>query len=174
MTVHEHEVRPIDSDVEQWLDQLDPGAVEARDATHFRRIIAANKAFLAAETELRNAVAAARAAGDSWAIIGAALGVTRQAAQQRFRNVDKVSNPATEPATVTPDASAEIEPAPDGGWSLKVGPEIVEHSRTKQEAMTRVRYWVKQGSLRQYVIRNRNGVMHTVKVKQPRVKAKQD
>jgi hypothetical protein len=172
--VHKHEVRPIDSDVEQWLDQLDPATVEARDATHFRRIIAANKAFLAAETELRNAVAAARAAGDSWAIVGAALGVTRQAAQQRFRNVDKGSNPTTEQATVTPDASAEIEPAPNGGWNLKVGPEIVEYSRTKQEAMTRARYWAKQGSLRQYVIRNRNGVMHTVRVNQPRVATEQN
>jgi hypothetical protein len=174
MTVHEHEVRPVDSDVEQWLDQLDPATVEARDATHFRRIIAASKAFIEAETELRSSVAAARAAGDSWAIIGAALGVTRQAAQQRFRNVDKGSDPTTESASMTSDASAEIEPAPNGGWSLKVGPEIVEHSRTKQEAMTRVRYWVRQGSLRQYVIRNRNGVMHTVKVKQPRAKAKQN
>jgi len=33
---------------------------------------------------LRAAVLAARAAGKSWAAIGAALGCTRQAAQQRF------------------------------------------------------------------------------------------
>lgn len=55
-----------------------------RDATYFRRIIEARKALGAAEKELRDAVAAARAAGDSWTVIGAALGTTKQAAAQRF------------------------------------------------------------------------------------------
>ena len=71
-------------DVEAWLDQLDPATTTARDATHFRAIIVANEAVDRADDELRRAVAAARAAGDSWLIIGAALGVTKQAAQQRF------------------------------------------------------------------------------------------
>jgi hypothetical protein len=60
---------------ETGLDQLDPATHPARDAVHFRRIIAA-----------RRAVAAAREAGDSWTIIGAALETSRQAAQQRFGN----------------------------------------------------------------------------------------
>ena len=51
---------------ETGLDALDPGTDPARDAVHFRRI------------------QAARDAGDSWTIIGAALNTTRQAAQQRF------------------------------------------------------------------------------------------
>ncbi|HET7665039.1 MAG TPA: hypothetical protein VFK56_02960, partial [Mycobacterium sp.] len=38
----------------------------------------------AAEKELREAVTAAREAGDSWTVIGAALEISRQAAQQRF------------------------------------------------------------------------------------------
>ena len=66
------------------LDDLDPATTPARDATAFRRIIAARTAFYDAERELRGAVAAARAAGDSWTIVGAALDTTRQAAQQRF------------------------------------------------------------------------------------------
>ena len=37
-----------------------------------------------AEQELRTAVAAARAAGASWADIGGRLGVSRQAAWERF------------------------------------------------------------------------------------------
>jgi hypothetical protein len=37
-----------------------------------------------AEEELHSAVAAARDAGDTWDMIGVALGVTRQAAYQRF------------------------------------------------------------------------------------------
>jgi hypothetical protein len=39
-----------------------------------------------AEEHLRRAVAEA---GDSWTVIGAGLGITRQAAQQRFRSVDQ-------------------------------------------------------------------------------------
>ena len=66
------------------LDDLDPAKTPARDAVHFRQIIKAREALAAAEQELRDAVHAAREAGDSWTIIGAALDTTRQAAQQRF------------------------------------------------------------------------------------------
>lgn len=66
------------------LDELDPGQNPARDAVHFRRIQAARANLTAAEDDLREAVQAARDAGDSWTIIGAALNTTRQAAQQRF------------------------------------------------------------------------------------------
>ena len=66
------------------LDQLDPSTHPARDAASFRRIIAARHQLANAEQELHEAVRAARAAGDSWTVIGAALDISRQAAQQRF------------------------------------------------------------------------------------------
>lgn len=66
------------------LDQLDPTVHPARDAVHFRRILAARQGIAAAEQELRDAVKAARDAGDSWTVIASALDTTRQAAQQRF------------------------------------------------------------------------------------------
>lgn len=66
------------------LDKLDPAKTTSRDAVHFRRIIKARERVANAEQELRAAVHAARAAGDSWSVIGAALDTTRQAAQQRF------------------------------------------------------------------------------------------
>jgi hypothetical protein len=66
------------------LDSLEPAEHPARDAASFRRIIAARHQLAAAETELRAAVKAARAAGDSWTVIGMALDTTRQAAYQRF------------------------------------------------------------------------------------------
>lgn len=66
------------------LDQLDPAVHQARDAVHFRRILAARQGIAAAEQELRDAVKAARDAGDSWTVIASALDTTRQAAQQRF------------------------------------------------------------------------------------------
>jgi hypothetical protein len=69
------------------LDTLDPTKTSARDAVNFRRIITARKTVAAAEDELRQAVAAAREAGESWTVIGAALDTTRQAAYQRFGHV---------------------------------------------------------------------------------------
>jgi hypothetical protein len=69
------------------LDTLDPAKTPARDAVHFRRIIAARKNVADAQDELRQAVAAAREAGESWTVIGSALDTTRQAAYQRFGHV---------------------------------------------------------------------------------------
>ena len=66
------------------LDSLDVVTNPARDAAPFRRILAARTALEEAAAELREAVQAARDAGDSWTVIGAALDVSRQAAQQRF------------------------------------------------------------------------------------------
>ncbi|MCC5951594.1 MAG: hypothetical protein JJU45_05810 [Acidimicrobiia bacterium] len=78
------------------LDDVDPQSLEARDATHFRRIIAARQRIDEAEDELRAAVRAAREAGDSWSVIGAALDITRQAAYQRFgRSTDATATPAS-------------------------------------------------------------------------------
>jgi len=66
------------------LDQLDVATHPARDAANFRRIVAARNNLSVAERELHDAVRSARKAGDSWTVIGAALDVSRQAAQQRF------------------------------------------------------------------------------------------
>lgn len=66
------------------LDRLDLDRADFRDAVHFRRIIAARKNLADAEQELRDAVAAARGAGDSWTVIGAALEITPSAAAARF------------------------------------------------------------------------------------------
>ena len=73
-----------EQDLDVWLESIEPDSADARDATHIRRIIAANEALHAADDELRAAVASARAAGDTWDAIGVALGTSRQAAYQRF------------------------------------------------------------------------------------------
>jgi hypothetical protein len=57
----------------------------AHPATVLRQIKAARSVLKDAE---KWAVAELREAGDSWAQIGDALGVTRQAAQMRFGSVD--------------------------------------------------------------------------------------
>jgi hypothetical protein len=72
------------SDVETWLDGVDPASIDWKEASHFRAIRAANEVISSGERALVQAVIAARSAGDSWTIIGAALGVTKQAASERF------------------------------------------------------------------------------------------
>jgi hypothetical protein len=47
-------------------------------------VVQADRDLEVAELRLRHQVAEARRAGHSWAVIGVALGTSRQAAQQRF------------------------------------------------------------------------------------------
>jgi hypothetical protein len=75
---------PSAEEIDAWLDTIEPDPADARDARYFRRIVAAGAALEAAEDDLHSAVAEARAAGDTWGMIGTALGVSRQAAYQRF------------------------------------------------------------------------------------------
>lgn len=91
--------------IDEWLDNLEPDRSDARDASHMRRIIAAADAVEAATDELADAVNAARNAGDTWAMIGVALGITRQAAFQRFGQgptESRTSSPAAKPSARTP------------------------------------------------------------------------
>lgn len=68
------------------LDKLDTLTDPTRDASDLRRISEIVAARVVQERELADAVAQARAKGRSWAKIGLALGVSRQAAQERFGN----------------------------------------------------------------------------------------
>ncbi|MCD2190995.1 sigma-70 family RNA polymerase sigma factor [Actinomycetospora soli] len=69
------------------VDFSDPSA----DAADLRSVTAAADALDRSRDALEAAVRAARAHGRSWARIGGLLGVTRQAAQQRFGHVDPSS-----------------------------------------------------------------------------------
>lgn len=73
-------------DAERWLEALDPAAIAApeADATRLRRIGAAVRADAANQTELAEAVAAAREHGHTWAQIATMLGTSRQAARERY------------------------------------------------------------------------------------------
>ncbi|SDY52820.1 hypothetical protein [Herbiconiux ginsengi] len=85
MTTKLHTAVDESTRAEELLDVLDPKVTPAEDPRELRRIGLALRAAQAADTELRAAVSAARAAGYTWADIGLTVGTTRQAAQARFR-----------------------------------------------------------------------------------------
>ena len=73
----------------QWADSLDPATTEAEDISDLAAIAEAADAARRDEALIIQRVAEARAHGRSWNRIAIALGVTRQAARQRFG--DKVA-----------------------------------------------------------------------------------
>lgn len=72
------------ADASAWLDSLDPAATPAEDPRDLRAIAIAVRSVAAAEEQIAIAVAAARASGRSWGRIGMALGVSKQAARERY------------------------------------------------------------------------------------------
>lgn len=78
--VQVHETTDIDS----WLDGIDPTTAPGRDGRHLRAIGDALTALENADAELQGAIQDARSAGDSWEAIGAVLGTSRQAAHRKY------------------------------------------------------------------------------------------
>jgi hypothetical protein len=73
-------------------------------------VIAARDARRRADLVLRHAVSSARRAGHPWSAVGAVLGTTRQAAQERFNEPDVV-------ATAPPQTSSRARPLSKPGRS---------------------------------------------------------
>lgn len=65
-------------------EEFDPSDVLMDDTTDLRAIAETTDSVRAGEARVRELVALARANGRSWGEIGIALGVTRQAARERF------------------------------------------------------------------------------------------
>ena len=74
------------TDTEAWLDSLDPAALASPDSDgrDLRAIGDALRAVAASDLELADRVAEARANGRTWTQIAAVLGVSKQAARERF------------------------------------------------------------------------------------------
>jgi hypothetical protein len=89
----EHLAAPLR--VDGTLLRLSPAPHVDRDAADLRRITAARTAAAKAEFELAAAVSAARANGDSWEVIGAALGTSARTARERFGHA--LRRPRNEP-----------------------------------------------------------------------------
>lgn len=73
---------------QQLANELDPATAHVEHIEDLRMVAAASEAVKTDEARLREAVEIARAHDRSWNDIAIALGVTRQAARQRFH--DKV------------------------------------------------------------------------------------
>lgn len=72
------------AEAEAWLDSLGDD-VQVEDPADLREIAKAVAEVAAAEERLAELVRAARENGRSWGRIAMALGVSKQAARQRFR-----------------------------------------------------------------------------------------
>jgi hypothetical protein len=72
------------------FENHDPQPAEIKDAASLRAVRQAFQARADAERNLAEAVAVARAEGHSWAVIGAMVGTSGEAARQRYgRSVTK-------------------------------------------------------------------------------------
>jgi hypothetical protein len=65
-------------------EEFDPSCVPIDDTTDLRTLAEAVDAVRTGEARVRELVARARANGRSWGEVGIALGVSRQAARERF------------------------------------------------------------------------------------------
>ncbi len=74
------------ADTEAWLDELDPEALGSPDSdcADLRAIGEALRTVAASDLGLAKQVATARANGRTWTQIAAVLGVSKQAARERF------------------------------------------------------------------------------------------
>jgi hypothetical protein len=74
------------ADTEAWLDRLDPATItsDESDAADLRAIGEALHAVAASDLALADQVATARANNRTWTQIAAVLGVSKQAARERF------------------------------------------------------------------------------------------
>jgi hypothetical protein len=89
MTKHtDEEIQAAADRLEQWLDTVDPDDIEWKDTSDLRAVAQATDTIAAGNAALREAVGVARLNGRSWGEIAIALGVSRQAARERF--ADKI------------------------------------------------------------------------------------
>ena len=74
------------ADTEAWLESLDPKALASpeSDGADLRAIGEALRTVAASDLGLAKQVATARANGRTWSQIAAVLGVSKQAARERF------------------------------------------------------------------------------------------
>ncbi len=118
MARSDKEVAKAIAESDAWMDAVEPASLSAdavNDRKDLRQIGVALLAIEAAEQSLVAAVAQAKANGRSWTDIANVLGVSRQAARQRFDTHIK-SAPQPYGAILTmPEVPGELHSALDFG-----------------------------------------------------------
>ena len=79
-----HTDEKIKRAAERLADDVDPADIQAQSTDDVRQVAVASDAIPADEVRLRQAVQIARGHGRFWNQISVALGVSREAARQRF------------------------------------------------------------------------------------------
>ena len=70
--------------LQEWADRVDPADLVESDTASLRLISELAARRDAIDEQLAEAVRSARAEGRSWSMIGAMLGVSKQAAQRKY------------------------------------------------------------------------------------------
>jgi hypothetical protein len=129
---------------------------DADPADQLALVRRAAEADRAAGDLLQQAVNAARGAGHSWSAIGGTLGLTRQAAQQRFGKADDAApggDAATEERWLGPvtafDEMHELELAGRLGWHT-VGAGLLRHRMVRTPTQWEHKRVIWTGSLARY------------------------
>lgn len=127
-----------------------PGTEHVEHLTLVRRTAEAEDAI---RVLLRQAVAAARAQGASWAAIGTELGLSRQAVQQRFGDKPSASGTGAEERWLGPvtafDELPELELAGRLGWhTVEAG--MLKHRMVRTDTQWEHRRVLWTGPLRRY------------------------
>lgn len=84
MAVEDAELADLVARAVARIDPTLERRLEREPEAHLELVVLTNRVHDVTNGLLRDAVASARAAGSSWEAIGSALGMSRQAAQQRF------------------------------------------------------------------------------------------
>jgi hypothetical protein len=82
-----HDPRSLDDLLAEAVTAADPGIgdrIQTDPGAHLELVALTARASTSAESLLATAVSSARSAGHSWDAVGKVLGISRQAAQQRF------------------------------------------------------------------------------------------
>ncbi|MHA7134608.1 hypothetical protein [Oerskovia turbata] len=90
--------RSLDDLLAEAVTAADPGIgdrISTDPDAHLELVALTARASASADSLLATAVSSARSAGHSWEAVGAVLGITRQAAQQRFGRLAGPGEPGT-------------------------------------------------------------------------------
>jgi hypothetical protein len=87
------ELAELATELKDWAARVDPDTVEVESTEDLRAIADAADAARAAHAALVEAVAIARGRGRSWNRIAVPLGVSRQAARERFSRITEGAGP---------------------------------------------------------------------------------